>query len=128
MQASVTSLYAGLTGLLFLVLSYRVVKNRVRAKVGLGAGEDPGLERAIRVQGNLAEYAPIVLVLMVVVESVGGSPWLLHIAGSLFLLARIFHAIGLSARSGPSSGRKVGTATTWFVLLTLSLAAIAYGL
>ncbi|UCC14073.1 MAG: MAPEG family protein [Gammaproteobacteria bacterium] len=128
MEASVTSLYAGLTGLLFLVLSYRVVKNRVRAKVGLGAGEDPGLERAIRVQGNLAEYAPIVLVLMLVTESVGGSPWLLHTTGSLFLLARIFHAIGLSSRSGPSGGRKVGTAATWLVLLVLSLAAIAYGL
>lgn len=128
MSASITSLYAGLTGLLFLALSYLVVRNRIRAGVGLGAGKDAGLERAIRAHGNLAEYAPIVLLLMVIVESVGGSPWLLHIAGSLFILARVFHAIGISGRSGPSSGRKVGTATTWVVLLVLSLAAVAYGL
>lgn len=124
MSASITALYAGFTGLLLLALSYQVVRNRVRARVSIGAGEDAGLMRAIRVQANLAEYAPVVLILMLVVELQGGSAWLLHSCGAAFIVARVAHALGMSGTGGVSSGRRAGIAATWLVMLVLSVAAI----
>jgi len=124
MSVSITAFYAGVTGLLLLALSYQVVRNRQRARIGLGAGNDPELERAIRAQGNLAEYAPMVLLLMLLVEAAGGSAWLLHGCGSVFVVARILHARGLAASAGVSQGRKLGIVGTWVVLLVLSVAAI----
>ncbi len=124
MSGSITALYAGFTGLLLLALSYQVVRNRVRARVSMGAGEDKGLMRAIRVQANLAEYAPVVLILMLVLELQGASAWLLHGCGAVFIIGRIGHALGMSATGGVSKGRRLGIMATWLVLLVLSVAAI----
>jgi uncharacterized membrane protein YecN with MAPEG domain len=124
MTASITALYAGFTGLLLLALSYQVVRNRVRSRVSIGAGEDKGLMRAIRAQANLAEYAPAVLILMLLLELQGASAWLLHGCGAVFIVARVGHALGMSGTGRVSSGRRAGIAGTWLVLLVLSVAAI----
>ena len=121
MSASITALYAALISLLFLACAVQVVRQRRRAGVGLGDGGDKALGRAVRVHGNLAEYAPIVLVLMLVYELNGGAAWLLHLLGGLFVLVRIAHAAGLGASAGTSTGRMVGTAGTWGVILVLAL-------
>jgi hypothetical protein len=121
MSVHITALYAGLTGLLFLGCVIQVVRQRVRAGVGIGDGGDERLLRAIRVHGNLAEYAPIVLLLLLVCELNGGRPWLLHVLGGVFVLSRLAHAYGLSGSAGRSPGRFAGTVGTWAVLLALAL-------
>ena len=68
MSFPVTTFYASLLGLLFIFLSARVSTNRRRAKVSLGLGEDVGLERANRAQGNFIEYVPIGLILLLLLE------------------------------------------------------------
>jgi uncharacterized protein len=118
----ITSLYGGLLGLLYLVLCWRVVENRRRGRVGLGAGGDAALERAIRVHGNFAEYAPLFLVLSLLAELNGGPAMFLHIAGASFFLARVAHAYGLARSSGTSRGRFMGTLVTWVAILALALA------
>ena len=40
MSVAVTGLYAGILGIVFIVLSMRVIKNPVRAKVNLLDGRD----------------------------------------------------------------------------------------
>jgi len=122
MPAPITALYAALIALLFLGCAFQVVKQRRRAKVGLGAGGDVQLECAVRVHGNLAEYAPIVLLLMLLCEINGGAAWLLHLIGGAFVLVRIAHAFGLAASAGTSKGRLIGTAGTWAIILVLALA------
>ena len=124
MAAPVTAFYAGVVGLLLLSLSYLVVRNRLRARVSLGSGEDPALQRAIRAQANLAEYAPMVLILMVILETGGASAWLLHACGGGLVVSRILHALGITGAGLPVNGRKIGIAGTWLVLLVLSVAAI----
>ena len=121
MSAHITALYAGLTGLLFLACVIQVVRQRIRAGVGIGDGGDERLMRSIRVHGNLTEYAPIVLVLMLIYELNGGVPWVLHALGAVFFLSRVAHAQGLSGSAGRSPGRAAGTAGTWAVLLVLAL-------
>lgn len=117
----ITSLYGGLLGLLYLFLCWRVVDRRRHAKVGLGAGGDAALERAIRVHGNFAEYVPLFLLLLLAAELGGVTPWVLHALGAVFFAGRVGHAYGLSRSSGVSGGRFYGTLLTWVVLLLSAL-------
>lgn len=121
MSPAITALYAGLLGLLYLALGGFVVAQRRRARVGLGTGGDTALERAVRVHGNFAEYAPIFLVLLLVAELGGASAGLLHGLGVAFVLARLGHAFGLGRSSGTSKGRFFGTLVTWVAILVLAV-------
>ncbi|HXZ95665.1 MAG TPA: MAPEG family protein [Burkholderiales bacterium] len=121
MMPRVVLLYASLLGLILVYLSYRVVRYRVKFKVGIGDGGNAELARAIRVQGNFAEYVPIALLLILLVELAGFSAWVVHVLGITLLGGRAWHARGLGTSSGASLGRFVGTFSSW---LTLSTAAI----
>ena len=58
---------------------------------------DPNdLERAIRGHGNLIEYAPLFLILMLALELSDASVTLLYIAGIIFTLGRLMHGIAFS--------------------------------
>lgn len=124
MSPTITALYASLLGILYLALGGLVVANRRRARVGIGSGGDTALERAVRVHGNFAEYAPLFLVLLLVAELCGGAAVLLHAAGATFFLARVAHAFGLSQSSGTSAGRFGGTLVTWVAILVLAVTNI----
>ena len=121
MTPAITALYAGLLGLLYIALGGFVVAQRRRARIGLGMGSDPALERSVRVHGNFAEYAPLFLVLLLVAELAGAAGTLLHLLGAAFLLARIGHAFGLGRSSGTSAGRFVGTLVTWVAIVVLAV-------
>ena len=124
MSPAITPLYAGLLAILYLVLGGLVVANRRRARVGIGSGGDTALERAVRVHGNFAEYAPLFLVLLLVAELGGGAAMLLHATGAAFFLARVAHAFGLGRSSGTSAGRFGGTFVTWSAILVLAVTNI----
>ena len=87
----ITALYASLLALWFAFLSMRVIAlrgNPMFAFLILGASPDNMLERAVRAHGNLAEYTPIMLILLYLLEtlpatSVTGTA--LHILGGAFL-------------------------------------------
>ena len=58
---------------------------------------DPNdLDRAIRGHGNLIEYAPLFLILMLTLELSDASVTLLYIAGIIFSLGRLMHGIAFS--------------------------------
>jgi uncharacterized membrane protein YecN with MAPEG domain len=54
------------------------------------------LERAIRGHGNLIEYAPFFLILMLALELSDASVTLLYISGIIFTLGRLMHGIAFS--------------------------------
>ena len=70
----VTALYAGILGLWLVLLSTRVILARRSEKVSLGHGGNVSLERRMRAQGNLAEYAPMALILIGALELAGTAP------------------------------------------------------
>ena len=121
MIAPVTATYAGVAGLMVLLLAWLVVRARWRYKTSLGVGTEPGMERAVRAHANFIEYVPLALVLLLLAELNGLPAALLHAAGALLLASRALHAWGLSRVSGRSFGRFYGTAGTWLVLLLLAL-------
>ena len=120
---TVTPLYAGLLGLLFLILSLRVIGRRRAAGVALGDGGDRMLLRRQRAQANFAEYVPLVLVLMTLAELRSVSSLVLHGIGVCLLAGRLLHAYGLSSEPERMAYRMVGMALT-FSALGFSAAAV----
>lgn len=108
--------YAALLALIYVYLAVRVVGARRRAKVGLGTGDDPALQRAVRVHGNFAEYAPFGLLLILLVGLNGWGAWAVHLLGALLLAGRIVHAYGMSQEKENLRYRIVGMMTTFGVL------------
>ena len=121
MSFATTALYAGLLGLMLIVLSSLVVRARRDTGVGVGTGGHESLERAIRVQANFTEYVPFALLLLLVAELNAANAIWLHANGLVLLVARIFHAWGLSHAGGRSFGRFWGTFLTWMIMILLAL-------
>lgn len=121
-MATITALYAGLCALLIIALAFRVVKFRRSQKVGLGSGGQHFADVLIRTHANAIEYVPIALLLMLMAELNGLGAFWLHIFGSVLVLARLMHAIGLTAgKGGYHLGRFWGTALSWLVIIALAL-------
>lgn len=125
-SAPITALYAGLLAFWFVFLSYRVVRQRWRARVGIGTGEDKELEKRVRVHGNAAEYVPIAVVLLLLLELNTALGWLVHASGVALVTGRVCHFLGLGRSAGTSWGRVAGTALTWGAILVLAGANLGY--
>ncbi len=121
LHAPVTGLYAALLTLLYLFLSYRVIARRNTAGVALGVGTDAPLQRAVRVHANLAEYAPLGLLLLLLSELSGYAPWVIHGAGLCLLAGRLVHAAGVSRATEDFRVRVAGMMLTFTALACLAL-------
>lgn len=112
---AVTALYAALAGLVLFALSVRVIARRRRLRVPLGDGGDAELAARVRAHGNFAEYAPLVLLLLLLAELAGWPPVLLHVIGATLIAGRLAHAWSLAA--GNLRARVLGMALTFAALL-----------
>jgi uncharacterized membrane protein YecN with MAPEG domain len=117
----VSFLYAGLLGLLLIVLSTQVVLARRRFRVRLGTGTEEGMQQAVRVQANFVEYVPFAVLLLVLAELTGLPGPAVHGAGLLLVASRVLHAVGLARSPGVSFGRFYGTVGTWLTIVALSV-------
>ena len=80
---------------IFLWLSFRVIRYRRAERIPLGSGGNAALERAMRAHANFAEYVPFAMLMLVLAEWGGTWPWLLHALGALLVAARLSHGMGL---------------------------------
>lgn len=117
----ITGLYAALLALLVVGLSIRVMLLRRRTRIGLGDGGDRAIACAVRAHGNITEYVPLALILLLVLELNQTLPLLLHGFGIVLIVARILHALGLSKTPGYSAGRAVGAGLTLLVIAVMAL-------
>lgn len=113
----VTSLFAALLTLLYIVLAVRIIRLRWRERVGIGTGDSLPLKAAVRVHGNFAEYVPLGLILLALMEANNASELMLFAMGGVLFIARIFHAIGLTKSIGVSIYRTIGVLGTFSMLL-----------
>ena len=81
--------------LIFLWLSFRVIRYRRSERIPIGSGGNAALERAMRAHANFAEYVPFAMLMLVLAEWAGTWPWLLHALGALLVAARLSHGMGL---------------------------------
>jgi uncharacterized membrane protein YecN with MAPEG domain len=119
--------FAGAFALINLWLAFRVSGARMSSKVMVGDGDNPGLRARMRAHANFVEYTPFVLILIALIEIVGGSKTWLWGIGIVYTLARIAHAFGMDKQSLPNPARAAGAMVTWAVLLGLAIWAIWLG-
>jgi uncharacterized membrane protein YecN with MAPEG domain len=110
--------YASLLALLFVVLSFRVIRQRRSLRVGLGDAGDQRLLRAMRVHSNFAEYTPLALILLLALELQVFYPWALHVLGAALVVGRLLHAHGVSQAREQLQFRIAGMVCTFAVMLT----------
>jgi uncharacterized membrane protein YecN with MAPEG domain len=113
----VVPFYAAIFALIYIGLTSRVILLRNSKRVSLGHGDDPTLERAIRIHGNFIEYVPLALILLIAMEMQRRSIYELHILCILLLLGRISHFVGLSTGNGVNALRGIGIMLTVLVLV-----------
>lgn len=121
----ITAFYAGLAGLMLILLSVRVIGRRVKARVALGDGGDEELGRRIRAHGNFVEFVPLALILMALIETSGLAPWVVHVLGIPLIVGRAVHAWSITAQS--LRARQAGMILTFFVLGVAAVICLGQG-
>ncbi|UNK56957.1 MAPEG family protein [Pseudoxanthomonas daejeonensis] len=120
----ITLLVASLHVLFYLFLSMRVILHRKAHRIGVGTGGNEAMTRRVRVHANFAEYVPLALLMLALLELSGTAAGVLWACGLVLLLARVAHAIGLGGSAGYSAGRFGGTILTFAVLLAMALLGV----
>jgi uncharacterized membrane protein YecN with MAPEG domain len=110
----------GAAAILNIWLGMRVGRTRVAEKVSIGDGGNLKLIARMRAQLNFAEYTPIVLILIALIELAEGTRGWLWIVAALYILARILHPFGMD---GWMTGRMIGVTVTMLTLLGLGIYA-----
>jgi uncharacterized membrane protein YecN with MAPEG domain len=112
-----TGVIAALLTIIQVGLMVSVIKMRGDTGVFIGSGDNHALEQRIRAHGNFIENVPAFLVCLMLIELMVGSTILVAVLGGVVLMARLAHAIALSANSGVTAGRLVGTLGTAIPML-----------
>ena len=125
----VTLLFAAILSAFMIVLAVRVLDLRgspvTKSFHRPGRVIDPlELERAIRGHGNLIEYAPLFLILMLLLELTGASETLLYICGTVFTVGRFMHGIAFSFMKKNGLLRIGGMTLTFLGLIGLIISAL----
>jgi uncharacterized membrane protein YecN with MAPEG domain len=105
-----------------MILTLYVARGRGKYATGLGDGGHPALLTRMRIHGNLAENAPLFLILLGLVETSGRWTSFVPWYAVAFVVARLCHALGLTMSSGASPFRFLGVIGT--VASILGLAAL----
>ena len=115
----ITSIIAAVLTIILIKLSFDVIGLRRKNRVGLGSGGHEDLERAIRAQGNFAEYVPFGIILIACLELNGAPLWLVAIPGITLIIGRLIHAKGINQPPPDFSKRVLGMKFTFYTLITL---------
>lgn len=115
--------YASILVLIFVFLSARVIQMRASAKIGIGTGNDPAMERRIRVHGNFSEYVPLALLLLTFMEMLHLSRYLIHVLCIVLIVARIVHAVGVTPVN-ENFPMRVGSVLATFAVLVIAALAL----
>ena len=106
----ITALYGAIIGLLAVVLTVNVIRNRVGLKINDGDGGSAPMRMAIRAHANLAQHAPLALLLIGFAETMGTSKIIIHVLGAVLVLARPLERVGPAERRRaelrPAVGRR----------------------
>lgn len=108
----ITSFYAALLTVVFVALSVRTLRMRRLLGIAIGDAGNPRMLRAMRVHSNFAEYVPLSLVLMMLIEQQTTDAWLLHALGLCLSCGRLAHAYGVSQLQEATRWRVIGMAMT----------------
>lgn len=114
---TILPIYAAIFALFFVFLSIRTIRARRSLQIGLGDAGNKDMQRAIRVHANFAEYVPLCLLMLYLVEQSGVYAWFMHALGTGLLVGRLSHAYGVSQQRENFAFRITGMTLTFTVLI-----------
>jgi uncharacterized membrane protein YecN with MAPEG domain len=118
---TILPLYAAIFAILFVILSIRTIRQRRKLRIGLGDADNKDMQRAVRVHANFAEYVPLCLLMIYLVEQSGVYAWFVHALCSGLLVGRLSHAYGVSQQRENFKFRVTGMSLTFTVLVTCAV-------
>ncbi|MCF6442317.1 MAPEG family protein [Pseudoalteromonas luteoviolacea] len=114
-----SGLFAAICTLLYIKLSFNVIKLRKSHKVGIGDAGHKDLQANIRAHANFIEYTPLAVILIFILEyQLIGNSILIPIA-CLFLAGRLLHAKALYDAN--LKMRVIGMGCTFLSLIVMAL-------
>ncbi len=116
-----TPIYAAGLAVVFIAVSVRTIRLRRSLQIALGDSDDERMIRAMRVHANFAEYVPLTLLLMLMLELAGGEPWHVHVIGTCLVVGRLSHAFGVSRSPEDYRFRVLGMVLTFAALASSAL-------
>ena len=124
----ITGFYLSILLLLYVVLGLQVSRLRQGNRVVFGDGDNIKLRSAIRAHANFAEYVPIIVLMVALLEISGLSALRVHLLMGTLLVARLVHPLGMYV--GPRTMqfqicRVGGILLTLLVLLAAAILALA---
>ncbi|TAL40285.1 MAG: hypothetical protein EPN97_00100 [Alphaproteobacteria bacterium] len=117
----IAPVYAGLLGLMLVVLSWRIMRMRAKLEVMAGDGGEKNLNVAVRIQGNFIEYVPMALLLILITEAEGYPAAAIHALCLSLIAARLCHVHGMMQKGAAGKGRRFGAMLTFIVIVVASL-------
>ncbi|MEM7283204.1 MAG: MAPEG family protein [Pseudomonadota bacterium] len=117
----ITSLFAGILGLMSMWLSAGAGGMRGKTGISIGDGGNTEMLLAMRKHQNFTEYVPLALILIGLLEMAGTNEIALYVMGSLLVLARLAHGLGLKADTMSGFGRFFGAACTALITVVASV-------
>ena len=123
-QLRLTITYTAILALMFAVLTLLVVIQRRRNGIPYGDGDNALLRGAIRAHGNFAEYVPLSIILLGLMEISGISSLVVNGLFLLLLTARVSHATAMFSSVGSRLyyvTRIFGAFTTWLIIVSSAL-------
>jgi len=123
MTLPVTAMTAALLALLLIFLAMQVIKERLRTQTSFGASEDERMKMTRGAHSNLAEHAPLALIMLGVLELAAANHTALMVIAAIFLFARGLHAFGMFRHqsAGQPKFRQVGVVITWLTMAAMAL-------
>ena len=119
---SITAGYLAVLALIYAGLGLRVIWLRSGNQAPSGDGGNRELHNAIRAHANFAEYVPISVLTIALLEMSGLSALRVHLLMGALLFSRLLHPFGLDAR--PTSAHfyifRTGGITLTFLVLIAS--------
>ncbi len=111
------ALAASFLAVMQVILMVTVGNRRRTSAISFGDGGDADMLRITRRHGNFVENAPMFLILLTLLEMVGGSQSIVLGLAVIFIVTRISHAIALSSATSPTAFRAIGALGTLIGLL-----------
>jgi hypothetical protein len=92
---SITAAYLGILALLYAVLGLQVSRLRRGNQVLFGDGGNIKLRSAIRAHANFAEYVPLIVLMVAMLEISGMPAARVHLLMGALLVAPLLHPLGM---------------------------------
>jgi len=117
----ITGFVAAILAIIFIILQLNVIRLRVKTGVSLFHADQKDLGVAIRQHANLAENIPFALILLALLEMLGGPDWVIYVLGFALIIGRIVHPFGIDYDQANRKARGIGALSTQAVMAISAL-------